>query len=84
MDALKTISFLEGEIDMTRYVAYQQDTGTGSGHPFLHLVPAGATSLSQRQISAGVHHNQPKPAKNRSTWVNFGRNPTKFSQLNSV
>jgi len=65
-------------------VAGQRLTAPGFGHPFLHLVPAGATSLSQRQISAGVHQNQPKSAKNRSTWVNFGRNPTKFSQLNSV
>jgi hypothetical protein len=84
MDALKTISFFEGEIDMTRYVAYQRDTGTGSGHPFLHRVPARAISFSRRKIPAGVHQNQPKSAKNRSTWVNFGRNPTKFSQLNSV
>jgi hypothetical protein len=71
MRGLKTISFSEGENRMTGYVAYQQLTGTGPGYPFLHSVPAGAISLSQGLISAGVHQNQPKTGQLRSESAKF-------------
>jgi hypothetical protein len=83
MRGLQTISFSEGENGMTCHVAYQQLTGIGTAHPFLHWVPAGAISLSRGLISAGVHQNQPKSAKNRSTSVRVGRISVSVSQVKS-
>jgi hypothetical protein len=66
MQGLKTISFFEGENSMTGYVAYQEDTGTVSGYPFLHRVPAIAISFTKGKLPVGVHQNQPISAKDRS------------------
>jgi hypothetical protein len=80
MQGLKTISFSEGENRTPDDVAYQQDTGTRSAHPFLHRVPAKACQFQEREDTG---RSPAMSIKTRRKPVSFGQSRTKFSQLKS-